>query len=89
MIPDQPGLSVVVPRVVPNAPSRTVAGNGAPYLLPLTHNGQRWCALAVQDYESRALPLSYGGGHALQQLAASSDAMVPELVSWASGENQT
>src|SRR5439155_15522115 len=28
----------------------------------LKHNGQRWCALAVQDYESRALPLSYGGG---------------------------
>jgi len=27
----------------------------------LKHNGQRWCALAVQDYESRALPLSYGG----------------------------
>src|SRR3989442_1395735 len=27
-----------------------------------THNGQRWWALAVQDYESRALPLSYGGG---------------------------
>jgi hypothetical protein len=25
------------------------------------HNGQRWHALAVQDYESRALPLSYGG----------------------------
>jgi hypothetical protein len=28
----------------------------------LKHNGQRWCALAVRDYESRALPLSYGGG---------------------------
>jgi len=27
----------------------------------LKHNGQRWCALAVQDYESRALPLNYGG----------------------------
>jgi hypothetical protein len=27
----------------------------------LKHNGQRWCALAVQDYQSRALPLSYGG----------------------------
>jgi len=27
----------------------------------LKHNGQRWHALAVQDYESRALPLSYGG----------------------------
>jgi len=24
-------------------------------------NGQRWRALAVTDYESRALPLSYGG----------------------------
>ncbi len=31
-------------------------------LNPLKHNGQRWGALAVQDYESRALPLSYGGG---------------------------
>jgi len=31
-------------------------------LVTLKHNGQRWCALAVQDYESRALPLSYGGG---------------------------
>jgi len=29
---------------------------------PLTQNGQRWHALAVQDYESSALPLSYGGG---------------------------
>src|SRR5712692_2863339 len=28
----------------------------------LKHNGQRWWALAVSDYESRALPLSYGGG---------------------------
>src|SRR5262245_31566726 len=28
----------------------------------LNDNGQRWGALAVQDYESRALPLSYGGG---------------------------
>ncbi|HUK22500.1 MAG TPA: hypothetical protein VLV45_13215 [Gemmatimonadales bacterium] len=27
----------------------------------LKKNGQRWLALAVQDYESRALPLSYGG----------------------------
>jgi len=25
------------------------------------HDGQRRCALAVPDYESRALPLSYGG----------------------------
>ncbi len=62
MIPDQPALSVVVPMVVPNVPSSLVAGNRAPYVLPLTHNGQRWRALAVQDYESRALPLSYGGG---------------------------
>src|SRR5206468_7070943 len=29
----------------------------------LKHKGQRWCALAVQDYESRALPQSCGGGH--------------------------
>jgi hypothetical protein len=28
---------------------------------PLKRNGQRWRALAVRDYESRALPLSYGG----------------------------
>jgi hypothetical protein len=27
----------------------------------LKKNGQRWGALAVRDYESRALPLSYGG----------------------------
>jgi len=25
-------------------------------------NGQRWHALAVQDYESSAVPLGYGGG---------------------------
>jgi hypothetical protein len=32
------------------------------------HNGQRWRALAVQDYESRALPLSDGGAFALLPL---------------------
>jgi len=26
-------------------------------MVALKHNGQRWHALAVQDYESRALPL--------------------------------
>jgi len=47
--------------VVPNDSSRTVAGNRVRHLRPLTQNGQRWRALAVHDYESRALPLSYGG----------------------------
>jgi len=49
--------------VVPTNSSRVVAGSRVRYLLALTHNGQRWHALAVQDYESRALPLSYGGGN--------------------------
>ena len=47
--------------VVPNIPAPTGAGNYVGRVAPLKHNGQRWCALAVPDYESRALPLSYGG----------------------------
>ncbi len=34
--------------------------SGRPKIV-LKYNGQRRGALAVQDYESRALPLSYGG----------------------------
>jgi len=34
-----------------------VAGHRVRYPVLLKHNGQRWCALAVRDYESRALPL--------------------------------
>ncbi len=50
--------------VVPNISSPTVPGSRTHHRASLKHNGQRWCALAVQDYESRALPLSYGGeGH--------------------------
>jgi len=43
--------------VVPHDFAVTGAGNGQNESLPLKYNGQRWCALAVQDYESRALPL--------------------------------
>ncbi len=39
-------------------------GQSIEHKLVLKSNGQRWCALAVQDYESRALPQSYGGGNA-------------------------
>ena len=60
---EQP-LRFVVPIVVPTVSSPTVAGNRARHHPPLNHNGQRWCALAASDYESRALPLSYGGGKA-------------------------
>src|SRR5437867_3976383 len=48
--------------VVPNVQSPIVAGSRVRHHAPLKHNGQRWQALAVQDYESRALPLSYGAG---------------------------
>ena len=48
--------------VVPHFPSRTSAGNRIGHRTLLKRNGQRWRALAVRDYESRALPLSYGGG---------------------------
>jgi len=47
--------------VVPTVQSPIVAGSWVRHHAPLKNNGQRWCALAVQDYESRALPLSYGG----------------------------
>ena len=47
--------------VVPNISSPTVPGSRTHHRASLKHNGQRWCALAVLDYESRALPLSYGG----------------------------
>src|SRR5579859_6027451 len=53
---------LVVPMVVSNVSLPTVAGNRRRHRTSLKHNGQRWRALAVQDYESRALPLSYGGG---------------------------
>src|SRR5712664_1086075 len=59
-VPDFRGR--VVPMVVSNISFPTVAGNRIGHRASLKHNGQRWCALAVQDYESRALPLSYGGG---------------------------
>jgi hypothetical protein len=39
-------------------------GNRSCHRTALNHNGQRSWALAVPDYESRALPLSYGGGGA-------------------------
>ncbi len=52
----------LVPMAVPNSSFQPSAGNFSIPLTALKHNGQRWCALAVQDYESRALPLSYGGG---------------------------
>src|SRR2546426_1129126 len=54
-------LVVVVPTVVPSPSFLLVAGRRSPRLTPSKHNGQRWRALAVPDYESRALPLSYGG----------------------------
>jgi hypothetical protein len=47
--------------VVPELPSPTSAGGRVCHRAPLKHDGQRWQALAVRDYESRALPLSYGG----------------------------
>src|SRR5712664_2518029 len=59
-VPDFRGR--VVPMVVSNISFPTVAGNRIGHRASLKHNGQRWHALAVQDYESRALPLSYGGG---------------------------
>jgi hypothetical protein len=56
------GAFVAVPMVVPNTSLLMVAGNRRHWLTAPKHNGQRWRALAVRDYESRALPLSYGGG---------------------------
>jgi len=41
--------------VVPNRSSLTRVGNRCPSPNSLKHNGQRWYALAVLDYESRAL----------------------------------
>ena len=52
----------VVPMVVPKLSLLAVAGRRSDRLTPCNHNGQRRRALAVGDYESRALPLSYGGG---------------------------
>src|SRR2546430_1619498 len=50
--------------VVSPRPSLSVTSRRAPRRTPLRHNGQRRWALAVRDYESRALPLSHGGvGH--------------------------
>ncbi len=51
----------MVPLVVSNVSLLTVAGSRSYHRAPLKHNGQRWRALAVRDYESRAPPLSYGG----------------------------
>jgi hypothetical protein len=45
----------------PKRLSLTRASNRLALLTPCKHNGQRWRALAVRHYESRALPLSYGG----------------------------
>src|SRR5438093_3064705 len=55
------GEIVAVPMVVPNSSLLVDAGNRRHWLTPPKRNGQRWWALAVRDYESRALPLSYGG----------------------------
>src|SRR5467141_1790175 len=57
------GVAAMVPTVVPRNRLLTVAGRRSLHCSPCNHNGQRWLALAVPDYESRALPLSYGGGH--------------------------
>jgi hypothetical protein len=51
----------VVPTVVTIDSSLLDAGSRQGQPVPLKYNGQRWHALAVRDYESRALPLSYGG----------------------------
>src|SRR5438093_2045194 len=56
------GEIVAVPMVVPNSSLLVDAGNRRHWLTPPKRNGQRWWALAVRDYESRALPLSYVGG---------------------------
>jgi len=53
---------MVVPTVVPTDAFLASAGRRSLRLTPRKHDGQRWHALAVRDYESRALPLSYGGG---------------------------
>jgi len=47
--------------VVSESPFLIVAGRRTARRVPLKHNGQRSFTLAVQDYESSALPLSYGG----------------------------
>src|SRR5262245_10553023 len=69
--PRQLRMSLVVPMVVPALLSLSIAGNRAAPRTALKHNGQRWCALAVQDYESRALPLSYGGGRGRKSASCS------------------
>lgn len=51
----------MVPTVVPTGSALTVAGSRARHRAPLKYKGQRSCALAGRDYESRARPLSYGG----------------------------
>jgi len=50
-------LRNAVPMVVPRDSVLIVVGGRTRHLAPLKCNGQRWCAPAVQDYESRALPL--------------------------------
>jgi len=54
-------IGSVVPMVATIDSWLLGAGSRLGQPLPLKHSGQRWHALAVQDYESRALPLSYGG----------------------------
>src|SRR5574341_1492167 len=54
--PLQAARSRIGAGVVPNVSSPTVAGSRTRHRAPLKHNGQRWRALAVRDYKSRALP---------------------------------
>ena len=60
----------VVSMVVPTGALLAVAGQHARRLTRRKRDGQRWRALAVRDYESRALPLSYGGVVVQQRLTA-------------------
>ena len=60
-IEDPPARWVALPMVESTLASwRALAIASVPLLLETT-TAQRWRALAVRDYESRALPLSYGG----------------------------
>src|SRR2546427_1426352 len=52
--------AAVVSEVVPTSAFLVVAGCRSPRVTPRKTNGQRWRAPALRDYESRALPLSYG-----------------------------
>src|SRR2546426_6222015 len=59
----------VVPMVVPMAALQADADWRARRISDWKDNGQRWWALAVRDYESRALPLSYGGAGIQHELS--------------------